>query len=88
MINKWHTFCHILKVFNMVALGCVSNNTNSCMDILLHTSVLLGSSEILGKDRGGPLLWMALYMTTGDRESALLCHFVMHLLTQILRHNF
>ena len=32
--------------------------------------------------------WMALYMTTGDRESALLCHFVMHLLAQILLHNF
>ena len=27
-------------------------------------------------------------MTTGDRESALLCHFVMHFLAQILRHNF
>ena len=29
------------------ALGCVSNSTNSCIAILLHTSVFSGSFEIL-----------------------------------------
>ena len=45
MAQLFHT-CNISKVFNMVAIGCVSNCTNSCIAIILHTSVFSGSSEI------------------------------------------
>ena len=53
----------------MVALGCVSNSTNSCTTVFVRTSVFSGSSEIskylllnrqlyvnMGEDRGGLLL--------------------------------
>ena len=60
-----HT-CSMSNLFNMAALGCVSNVANSYIAIILHTSVLLGSSEVplslnrqlyvnMGMIRGGQL---------------------------------
>ena len=74
--------CEKIKIFpfrlliNMVALGCVSNSTNSCTTILLHTSVFSGSSKIsndlyystencmltFGKIGVACYFWMALYI--------------------------